>query len=304
MKKACIILGIAVSGMCLAEPEVQAVLTGVRCIYSSPHDGSGRRIELQVELRPTKQDWQVNEAGSRTQRIHGIDQFGNRHTSAPCAWERRSDLPHSCIAHFLFPLLSKVEYLRVDEFLRVQIARQALRLPQQKVNMLEQSALPVPGVEQPIHCVPSDSNAAPSNREPGGFLRRADITLRCPAGISILRVSRIWLAETSASEQQSTTPVEYGSYSQDLEVHHTSHPNGESSTAIVLWNALPSELLEIEICRGQHTVRVPLKCRAMLGDPVGAQYSVMRFPYHPTYDSSPVPLLHHTLSGLGNFPRI
>ena len=163
MKVACTILGTIVAGACFAEPGVQAVLTGVRCIYASPHDESGCRMELQVELRPTEQDWQVNEAGSRTLRIHGSDQLGNSHTSAPCVWERCSARPNSCIAHFLFPLLSKVEYLQVNESLQVQIARQALRLPQREVSMLQQGSLMVPGLAEPIRCIPDDSNASPDN---------------------------------------------------------------------------------------------------------------------------------------------
>lgn len=263
MRKACVILGIVMIGACSAEPEIQAVLTGVRCIYSSPHDGSGCRMELQVELRPGEQDWQVNEAGSRTQRIHGIDQSGNRHTSAPCAWERRSDRPHSCIAHFLFPLPSRVDYLKVDELLQVQIARQTLRLPQQEVSMLHQGALAIPGTDQSVQCIPDTSNATAENRESDGSLRRAGMTLRCPAGISVLRVSRVWQVELGSSE--------HNSYTQDLEVRHDSLPGGENSTSIVLWNALPFECVEVEICRGQHTVRVPLKCRAMLGEYIGVR---------------------------------
>ena len=54
MKVACTILGTIVAGACFAEPGVQAVLTGVRCIYASPHDESGCRMELQVELRPSQ----------------------------------------------------------------------------------------------------------------------------------------------------------------------------------------------------------------------------------------------------------
>ena len=272
MKVACTILGTIVAGACFAEPGVQAVLTGVRCIYASPHDESGCRMELQVELRPTEQDWQVNEAGSRTLRIHGSDQLGNSHTSAPCVWERFSARPNSCIAHFLFPLLSKVEYLQVNESLQVQIARQALRLPQREVSMLQQGSLMVPGLAEPIRCIPDDSNASPDNREPDGSLRRGGVTFHCPRGISILRVSRVWLANPSPAGQQQILPTDkHNSYSQDLEVRHTIHPSGESSTSIVLWNALSSERLEVEICRDQHSVRVPLKCRAMLGDPANAR---------------------------------
>lgn len=269
MKVACTILGAMIAAACFAEPGVRAVLTGVRCIYSSPHDESGRRMELQVELRPTEQDWRVNEAGSRALRIHGSDQSGNTHTSAPCAWERCPDRPNSCVAHFLFPLLSKVEYLRVDESLQVQIARQALRLPQQEVSMLQQGTLMVPGIAEPIRCIPDDSNASPDNREPDGSLRRGGVTFHCPRGISILRVSRVWLSEPASVEQQPIPPTDkHNSYFQDLEVRHTSHPNGESSTSIVLWNALPSERLEVEICRDQRGVKVPLKCSAMLGEPI------------------------------------
>ncbi len=269
IKNAGIILAVAVAGICHAEPGVHAVLTEVRCIYLSPHDGSGRRMELQVELQATEEGWQVNEAGTRLQRIRGRDQTGKYHESTPCTWEKKPSMSQVCVARIVFPLQTRVEYLDVNEDIQVRIARQATCLPQQDISMLEPCLLKIPGEERGIRCVPDSSNAATSNADPGGVLRRAGIRFHCPAGISILRVSRIWTADSKAVGEEANGGVGGSSYTQDLEIRQTVSAKGESVTSVVLWDAMPTERLEVEICRDRRSVHVPLKCRATLGKMAG-----------------------------------
>lgn len=242
-----------------AEPVAQATLGGMRCIYSPPHDESGRRMELRVVVSPMEQGWQVNEAGSRAQRIRGTDNAGNTLTSAPCAWGEAKD-PGARTAYFVFPLSGRVDYLLVDEVLQVQLARDLRRLKARALSMLTPTELPVPGGGH-ILSTPDSSNAEETNRDADGSLLRADLTLTCPPGVSILRAVRVW---TDPGEKKAAADQSFGT--QDLEVRHSVTRTGKSVTRIVLWNAAETEHLELELCSGQVTVHVPMRFRAMLGD--------------------------------------
>ncbi len=245
---------------CAGEPAAQAKLSAVRCVFSPPHDESGRRMELRVEVGPTEPGWRVNEAGARAQRICGTDQCGNMLTSAPCAWGRHMDNPEARIAFFVFPLSERVDYLLVDEVLHVQLAREPRKLEALNISMVKPTDLSVPDVEGTIRCVPAETNGADANRESDGSLLRANLTLICPAGFSILRVVRVW---NSSDKQADESPLPV---TQDLEVRHFTTNKGENGTRIVLWNAQENERLQLELCSGQSTVHVPLHFRAMLGD--------------------------------------
>lgn len=244
----------------LTEPTAQAKLGGMRCIYASPHDGSGRRMELRVVVSPMESGWQVNEAGARAQRIRGTDQNGNTLSSAPCAWGESAGNPGSRTAVFIFPLPKRVDYLLVNEVLQVRLARNPRKLEPLEIDLLKPTELPVPGGEGAIRCIPAEKNGRVANRDADGSLLRADITLICPVGVSVLRAVRVWSAsETSVSGNANHA-------TQDLEVRHFTTDQGETGTSIVLWNAGEKERLQLELCSGQRAVSVPLRFRAMLGD--------------------------------------
>ncbi len=254
-----IMLMMAIGTASAADPGVRAELSGTRCIYSSPHDESGRRIEVRVEVSPEEEGWHVHEAGSRGLVISGLDPAGNEYKSSPCAWEKTPGKEGSRTVCFVFPLKTKVERLVIREQIRVRLAHELLAIRGSKVNMLQPTRIPVTGSDEFIDCTPDAANAEPSNREKDGTLHAAGLTLLCPPGRSILRIGRVWEAEQGSDPDSS--------YTQDLEVRNSTDGQGHEVAHVLIWEAQEEESLEIEMCAGQSSVLVPLRVRAMLGDP-------------------------------------
>lgn len=256
-----ILLSCLLCGIGQAEPAARAVLAGVRCLFPSPHDASRHRLMLLVEVKPETPGWFVSEAPSRARRIKGRDSGGNVLTSEPCNWEIPAHASEARTACFAFLLQSKISYLDIAEKLEVQMAERLSTLPMPNVSLLEETR--VQAGELSFLCRPEPDNADENNREKDGSLHRAKLAVICPPGVDVLRISRLW-----KGGRDEETGAEVPPYSQDLDIRHSTTPAGERCAHIVLWDTAPTADLEITTCMNRCTIRVPLQCRAALGDQV------------------------------------
>ena len=245
---------------CPAEPEVRAELTGVRCLFPSPHDGSRHRLVLRVEVKPDAEGWFVSESPSRSLRIKGRDSAGNTLTSSLGGWDASPYAAGARTANFTFLLPSKIAYLDVNEELEMQLAEKLCSHPLHAVNMLEETR--VQAGELSFLCKPDADNADEKNREKDGSLRRARLCIVCPAGVDVLRIGRVW-----KGGRDEETGADIPPYSQDLDIRHSTTHEGERCAYVVLWDAAVIEELEITTCMIRTSVRVPMRFRARLGDP-------------------------------------
>lgn len=251
---------LAMGVVCAANPGVRVELASTRCIYSSPHDESGKRIELRIEVSPSEEGWHVNEGGSRGKVITGMDPAGNEYKSAPCSWEKTPGKEGSRTACFVFSLKNKVERLVIREQIQVRLAHELRTFSDLEVDLLQPNQVTLPGSELPLTCKPDPGNAEEANREKDGTLHSAGLTLICPPGHSILRVGRVWRSDQKEEGKDS-------SYTQDLEVRNRKDADGNEVAHVTILAAQEKECLEIETCGEQSSVQVPLHLRAMLGDP-------------------------------------
>lgn len=256
-----ILLSCLLCGMGRAEPTARAVLAGVKCLFPSPHDASRHRLMLQVDVVPDEPGWFVSEAPSLARRIKGRDSGGNVLSSEPCNWEGAVQTPGAKSACFTFLLRSKISWLDIDEKLEVQVAEKLSTLPLPGVSLLTERRIQTD--ELCFLCRPDAANADEKNIEKDGSLRRAKLSIICPPGVDVLRISRAW-----KGGRDEETGAEVPPYSQDLEIRHTTTKEGETCAEIVLWDAEPTVDLELTTCLNRCTIRVPLQCRAALGDPL------------------------------------
>ena len=239
-----------------AEPTAHATLTGVRCIFPSPHDVSRHRLLLRVEVKSDTPGWRVMGADTNELRIKAEDKEGRKCTSELCEWEPLPKDATARSASFLFLLRGRAPWLDVDERICVQLAENLEVERIKDVSLTEQGSISI-GKEE-AQCLPDAANSAPQNRDNDGTLRRAGLTIIFPEAVNLLKVSRVWVS----CEETDARP-----YAQEVEITHGEAGEGKRSAHIVLWNAAPRETLEITTCTGMSMVRVPLKFRAMLGDP-------------------------------------
>lgn len=242
-----------------AEPSAQAILAGVRCLFPSPHDESRHRLVLRVDIVPDTPGWSVS-AATQARRIKGRDAAGNVLTSELGSWENCPENAEACTAYFSFLLQSRTAWVDVDEKLHVQLAENKATMSLGEVSMLEPSARTVGSVTFGLE--PDAANAEESNREQDGTLRRAGLKLVYPEQLHLLSVCRVWKGERD--EEMGT---EMPPYAQELEMVHAPAAEGMRSTHVELWNAVRGEELEVTVCMTFGTVEVPVRFRAMLGDP-------------------------------------
>lgn len=254
------ILCILSIGCVWAEPSASARLTGVRCQYPSPHDGSKHRMILRVDVQPDTPGWVVYESSARAMRLKGRDSAGNSLISEPSDWEALPGQPGGRRAYFSFMLQGRVDRMEVQETLQIKLAEHLRSHSLRSVSMVEETQHESAGIT--LRCKPESSNSAAENREADGTLSRAGMSIIFPDDVNILRVSRVW---RGVSDE---LPVEeMPEYSQDLEFKLYTTPSGEKYAYIVLWGAAAEEDLQITTCRSQCTVQAPLRFRAMLGEP-------------------------------------
>lgn len=239
-----------------AEPMAHATLTGLRCIFPSLHDVSRHRLLLRVEVKSDTPGWRVMGADTNELRIKAEDAEGRKYASELCEWEALPKDATSRSASFLFLLRGRMPWLEVDECIRVQLAENLEVERIRGVSLTEQGSLCI-GKEE-AQCLPDAANSAPQNRDNDGALRRAGLTIIFPAAVNLLKVSRVWEGGDDAEAHP---------YAQEIEITHGEESEGKRSAHIVLWNAAQRETLEITTCTGVSVVDVPLKFRAMLGDP-------------------------------------
>lgn len=253
-------LGAIAAGVCSAEPSAKAVLAGVRCLFPSPHDASRHRLVLQIDVEPDEAGWSVSEAAPM-QRIQARDAAGATLTSELCDWEKNPRRADARTVYFSFLLRGKTTWLDIKERLQVQLAEQQRTLRLGEVSMLEPCVLTAEnGVE--FCCEPAPANADAANLEKDGTLHSAELLIRYPKQVNILRVSRVW--KGGADED---TGAEMPPFSQELELLDTMVEKEMKCSRLRLWDANPHEVLEVTTCASQRTVIVPLQFRAMLGDP-------------------------------------
>lgn len=260
------------------EPSARAVLAGVRCTFALPHGTSRHRMELKVNVQPEVAGWRVCGAVSDGRRIRARDAAGNELLGEMGEWEPMPECEDACSVWLTFPLSGKTRWLDVDETLHVQLAEHSHTRTLGEVSLVAPAAYAVGGVE--FVCVPEEGNDAADNRESDGSLRCARLTLIYPDHVNILRVGRVWPGGVDEE-----TKTEWPPYAQDLDIKDTAAAEGLKRTVVELWHAEPAVLLEVTTCASRSMVDVPLRFRAMLGDPAPPAADAARGAEPATNDS-------------------
>lgn len=245
---------------CGDEPTAHAVLAGVRSLFPSPHDASGHRVVLRVDVQPDAPGWRVCEMPCKRY-IRGRDSEGRELTGDWGGWEASPHGENGRSVQYTFGLPGRITWLDIKEKLEVQLAEQLHTMRLGAVDMIAPGHYTAEGVVFRIE--PDAANAEASNRERDGSLCRARLTIVYPAEVNIMRISRVWHGGRNDEPDTELPP-----FSQAVEVLHTVTQGAEKRTRIELWVASPTEELEVTTCARSCLVAVPLHFRVMLGDPV------------------------------------
>lgn len=100
-----------------------------------------------------------------------------------------------------------------------------------------------------VRTTPSRLNSSTRNRE-GGKIRRAELGLSCPEGLTIRRVERVWYG------------IRGEEYTQPVELEST----GRNAYRIELWDANLTEHLRIVTVRNPRRERVSFRMQVTLGN--------------------------------------
>lgn len=257
MKHAFITLLAACAGAALAQPEVSVVLRSFRTELKTHGSSTKPALVLHLEFTPAP-GFSLCPAVQIPGSLEVTDASGKSYPCAPAALQLEDESGQS--AHAIYSLSSrpKGSVIQVTGELQVTLVSARDTLPRQEVHLLQDSSFHLGGTTYRV--VPAAGNADQKNRE-GEMLRRAEIAIYYPIDTTIMQISRVWHSNTPEADSEAS------GYSQELAFASAVTADGsENCTRLELWDASPTETLEITTCKNPHRVKTPVHFSLSLGE--------------------------------------
>lgn len=249
MLKTIAILLSSCSGLLMAaQQEVGVQLRSCRTEYRTHSRSTAPGLVCTLELIPPAGMYMCESAN-----LAGIIRVKDSSGLVRMADRRSVDISPDNKAYTTFTLSqrpsgSKIE---IQGELTVTVASERTAHAPVKVNMLEKSELPL-SQDMNLQVTPSSSNARSSNKE-GDKLRRAELHIVCPQGVSIRRVERVWMGMSGEV------------YTQPVEMEETER-SPFNKVKIVLWDADVTEQLRIVTVRSPRRAKANFRFDVSLGE--------------------------------------
>ncbi len=228
-----------------AQDGVTVQLRSCRSEYRTHNNSTAPGLVCTLELIPPSGTFMC-ESASLTGTIRVKDATGATRLADRRSVEIRDDnRAYTTFSVSQRPTGSDIE---IQGELLVTVAQSRTAHPVSPVSLIEKSEFNI-GKDENIRLTPAPANNSARNRE-GTKIRRAELELTSPQGITIRRVERVWRGMNSEE------------YSQPVELNQT----GKSTYEIELWDANPSEYLRIVTVRKPRREKVNFRLNVSLGE--------------------------------------
>lgn len=228
-----------------AQDSVTVQLRSCRTEYRTHDNSTAPGLLCTLELIPPRGTF-LCESASLTGTIRVKDATG----TTRIADKRSVEISNDNRAYTTFSVSQRPtgSNIEIQGELLVTVAQSRTAHPVAAVNLIDKSELSI-GKDENIRMTPASSNNSPRNRE-GTKIRRGELELTSPQGITIRRVERVWRG------------INNEEFSQPVELNQT----GKSTYEIVLWDANPSEYLRIVTVRTPRREKVNFRLSVSLGE--------------------------------------
>ena len=228
-----------------AQEGVTVQLRSCRTEYRTHDNSTAPGLVCTLELIPPSGTFMC-ESASLTGTIRVKDSTGTTRMADRRSVEIRDDnRAYTTFSISQRPTGGKIE---IQGDLLVTVAESRTAHPVTAISLIEKSELNI-GKNENIRLIPAAVNNTSNNRE-GTKIRRAELELTSPRGITIRRVERVWRG------------INNEEYTQPVELEQT----GKSTYEIELWDANPTEYLRIVTVKNPRREKVNFRLNVSLGE--------------------------------------
>ena len=246
LKSALTIFMLCCAGLIQAAQDGVAVqLRSCRTEYRTHNNSTAPGLVCTLELIPPSGTYMC-ESASLTGTIRVKDSTGTTRMA-----DRRSvEIRDNNRAYTTFSISQRPTggTIEIQGELLVTVAQSRTAHPVTAISLIEKTELNI-GKDENIRLTPAPMNNTSRNRE-GTKIRRAELELVSPPGITIRRVERVW---RGINNEEFSQPVEL-------------NPTGKSTYEIELWDANPSEYLRIVTVKKPRREKVNFRLNVSLGE--------------------------------------
>lgn len=228
-----------------AQDGVTVQLRSCRTEYRTHNNSTAPGLVCTLELIPPSGTFMC-ESASLTGTIRVKDAAG----TTRIADKRSIEISNDNRAYTTFSISQRPSgsIIEIQGELLVTVAQSRTSHPVAAISLVEKSRLSI-GKDESILLTPAPANNSSRNRE-GTKIRRGELELKSPQGITIRRVERVWRGMNNEE------------FSQPVELNQT----GKSTYEIELWDANPSEYLRIVTVRTPRREKVNFRLNVSLGE--------------------------------------
>ena len=241
------------------EADVAVQLASCRSEFRT-HDSTNKPgFAVRLQLTPAP-GLSLCETETLEPKLTVTDTNGKKHKATTARLHREENGSNKADAVFTIPKRPSGSKVKVEGEMRLTIARDLVQHAPQSINLLEGGKIMLGNTEFTL--TPAAANATKNNRE-GERLRHAEVTLRYPAQISIMQISRCWEQEPHAEGECSEH------YTQEVDYTTKSSEDGATKlTTIILADARPCPSLQISTCAEKKEITVPFHFEVTLSEAV------------------------------------
>lgn len=237
--------------VCLSEAAQQGVdvqLRSCRTEYRTHSRSTAPGLVCTLELVPPTGMFMCESAN-----LVGIIRVKDSSGLVRLADKRSVDITPDNKAYTTFTLAQRPSgsQIEIQGELTVTVATERTAHSPVKVNMLEKMELAL-SQGMSLLVTPSSANTRSANQE-GGKLRRAELNIACPQGVTIRRVERVWMG------------VDGEIYTQPVEMEEIGRASS-GKVKIVLWDADQTEQLRIVTVRSPRRAKANFRFNVSLGE--------------------------------------
>ena len=237
-----------------AQNEVAIELSSCRSEYKTHDESEKPGFGVKFLLTPTN-GISLSETETLQHTLCLVDATGKKQTPSTARLVIRDEQQGKAFAEFTFKNRPSGARVELIGSLKLPIAKDLQTHTPVQIPLIQASALTLRDATCQI--IPAETNGVKGNRE-GERIKRAEVTLKYPAHIEIVRIARQWFVDTD---------TDLSDYTQDIQ-YKTVVENNTKSTTLVLVDVVENPSLQISTCAEKQDIQIPVQFNLSLSEAV------------------------------------
>ena len=237
-----------------AQNEVAVELSSCRSEYKTHDESEKPGFGVKLLITPSN-GISLSETETLEHTLSLTDATGKKQQPSTARLVIIEEQQGKAYAEFTFknrPTGAKVE---LDGSLKLTVAKDVQTHAPTQIPLITASSVVLR--DATCQVIPAESNGAKGNRE-GDRIKRAEVTLKYPEHIEIVRIERQWAVDTDSELNDYTQKIQY----------KTTIENGTKSTTLSLVDVIETPSLQISTCAEKKDIELPVRFTLTLSEAI------------------------------------